>query len=194
VTLWSSWRYAAHDGCVFSDGVQAPCAVVLAASMAGDAAWVQCRRPPWCEATHSRCGLHGRGHGDSWLRLLPRWRWRFDGWFIVMWMLGGHLLVVVGVGSRFGWRLVAEWWTVVDVGDGRWCYGSQSSPDVCECGRSWWASVAGCGELSVGRGERRRRVGNCVVVELLIPSQYDEVWRFEWWCTSSSYRVAVLSL
>jgi hypothetical protein len=42
-------------------------------------------------------------------------------------------------------------------------------------GRSRWASVVGCGELLVGHGERRRQIGVCVVVELLRPSQSDEV-------------------
>jgi hypothetical protein len=69
------------------------------------------------------------------------------------------MLVVVGVGGGIGWSITVEWCAVVDVDDGR----------------SRWASVVGCRELLVGRGEHRCQIGVCVVVELLRPSQSDEV-------------------
>jgi hypothetical protein len=48
-------------------------------------------------------------------------------------------------------------------------------PGVCGCGRSRWTSVAGCGGLSVGRGERRWRIGVRVTMELLPPPHSAEI-------------------
>jgi hypothetical protein len=87
-----------------------------------------------------------------------------------------------------------EWCAMVVTGDERWWFDSQSSL-TCEVvvghSRYQWRAAEDCW---TSRGEPLQWVSVCVTVVLLFPPHSDGVYRFEWWCASSSCWVAILRL